>query len=217
MSQLILQSFCCFTYVTVHFPTILLVLLCHNELCSFSKLSVTSPMLQLILQPFPCFTYVTAHSLTLPSLYLHHSSFSNPVASPMSQFILQLCFWFSYVTGFSLASPGEPPMPRRLFTFPLSFFSLSSVVFIRHSAAWRVDLLFLKPNCSSGRGFSIAVVILVLSSFVSTLNSVDSSAMPRYGVLGSQFPLYTELPKYYVRLQTAVACSLGWPASGASY
>ena len=45
-SQLILQSFRCFTYVTAHSPS------------------------------FRCFTYVTAHSPTLPPLYLRHSSFS---------------------------------------------------------------------------------------------------------------------------------------------
>ena len=40
---------------------------------------------ELILQPFHHSTYVTTHSLTLPSLYLRHSSFSNPsVASPTS-------------------------------------------------------------------------------------------------------------------------------------
>ena len=84
------------------------------ELCSFSKLSLTSPTSQLILilqafrhftyvtahsptlpllptsqlilLPFRCFTYVTAHSPTLLSLHLHHSSFSNPsIASPTSQ------------------------------------------------------------------------------------------------------------------------------------
>ena len=56
-----------------------------NELCSFSKLSVTSPTSQLILQPFPRFTYVTAHSPTLTLLHLRHSSFSNPsFASPTS-------------------------------------------------------------------------------------------------------------------------------------
>ena len=53
----------------------------------------------LILQPFQHFTYVTVHSPTLPSLYLRHSSFSNPsVASPTSQLILQPFFRFSYVT-----------------------------------------------------------------------------------------------------------------------
>ena len=50
------------------------------------QLSVTSPTSQLILQPFRRFTYVAAHSPTLHSLYLHHSSFSNPsFASPTSQ------------------------------------------------------------------------------------------------------------------------------------
>ena len=68
-------------------------------------------VLHVVLQAFSHFTYVTAHSPTLPSLYLRHSSFSNPsVASPTSQLILQPSFRFSYVTGFSLTSPGEPPM-----------------------------------------------------------------------------------------------------------
>ena len=90
-SQLILQSFRCFNYVTVHSPTLLSLLL-------------------LILQSFRHFIYVTTHSPTLPSLYLRHSSFSNPsVASPTSQYILQPFFRFSYVTGSSLTSPGEPP------------------------------------------------------------------------------------------------------------
>ena len=41
---------------------------------------------ELILQPFRHFTYVTVHSPTVPSLYLRHSSFSNPsFASPTSQ------------------------------------------------------------------------------------------------------------------------------------
>ena len=39
---------------------------------------VTGEWAELILEPFRHFTYVTAHSPTLPSLYLHHSSFSNP-------------------------------------------------------------------------------------------------------------------------------------------
>ena len=92
-AELILQPFRHFTY----------------ELCSFSKLSVTSPMSQHILQPFRCFTYITAHSPTLPlssahsptfpSLHLHHNSFSNPsVTSPTSQLILQPFCCFTYVT-----------------------------------------------------------------------------------------------------------------------
>ena len=68
------------------------------ELCSFSKISVTSPTSQLILQP--------------SSLCLRHGSFPNPsVASPTPQFILQPFFRFSYVTSSSLNSPGEPLMP----------------------------------------------------------------------------------------------------------
>ena len=66
---------------------------------------------EFILQPFLHFTYITTHSPTLPSLYLRHSSFSNPsVVLPTSQFILQPFFRFSYVTSSSLNSPGEPPM-----------------------------------------------------------------------------------------------------------
>ena len=123
--KLILQPFRCFTYVTVHSPTLLLLLLHHSSahFPSFQSLhlrhssfwfyniSVTSPTSQLILQPFPRFTLVTTHSPTLLLLYLRHSSFSNPsVASPTSHLILQPFFRFSYVTGSSLTSPGEPPM-----------------------------------------------------------------------------------------------------------
>ena len=73
----------------------------------------------LILQAYRRFTYVTAHSPTLPSLYLRHSSFSNPsVASPTSQLILQpfllLCHrLFTYDTWRTAhahaAGPGSIP------------------------------------------------------------------------------------------------------------
>ena len=79
----ILQPFRRFTYVTAHSPTLPLPHLRHS---SFYNLSFTSPTSQLILQPFRCFTYVTALSPTLPLLHLRHSSFSNPYfASPTSQ------------------------------------------------------------------------------------------------------------------------------------
>ena len=138
-SQLILQPFCCFTYVTVHCPTLLSLLLRHSStfsslhLCrnSFSNTFVPLPMSQLILQPFHCFTwhssfsnlirhftYVTAHFPTLLSL----CSFSKlSVISPTSQFILQPFFCFSYVTSSSLNSPGELPM---LHTFNYSFVNI---------------------------------------------------------------------------------------------
>ena len=123
-AELILETFRHFTYITTHSPTFPSLYLRHS---SFSNPSVTSPTSQLILQPFFRFSYVTSYSLnspgeppmfliewaelTLPSLYLRHSSFSNPsVASPTSQFILQPFFRFCYVTSSSLNSPGDPPM-----------------------------------------------------------------------------------------------------------
>ena len=110
LSQLILQPFHCFTYLTVHSATLLSLLLCH-KLCSFYNLSITSPMSQLILHPFRCFTYVTAHSPTLPLLDLRYSYFSNPsFASPMSQ-VLHLIHlasrpWYIYIY-FYFAPPME--------------------------------------------------------------------------------------------------------------
>ena len=93
-SQLILQPFCRFTYVTAHSPTLSLL-----------------TYVQFILQPFRCFTYITTHSPTLSLLHLHHNSVSNPsVALPTSQFILQSFRRFSYATSSSLNSPGKPPM-----------------------------------------------------------------------------------------------------------
>ena len=65
------------------------------------------------------FTYVTTHSPTLPSLYLHHSSFSDPsVASPTSQFFLQPFCRFSYA-NLSVTSPTSQLFfqPFRRFTY----------------------------------------------------------------------------------------------------
>ena len=134
---LILQPFRHFTYVTDHSPTLPSLYLRHNSFYNPSVASPTSQLIlqpffrllrhriftyitwraahgcdvdkaEFILQPFRHFTYVTAHSPTLPSLYLDHSSFSNPsVASPTSRLIIQPFFRFSYVAGSSL---GEPPM-----------------------------------------------------------------------------------------------------------
>ena len=132
-SQLILQPFRRFTYVKAHSPALPSLYLRHISfntsvasptsqfiLQPFFRFScVTSSSLHspgevalLILQPFRHFTYITTHSPTHPSLYLRHSSFSNPsVASPTSQFILQPFFRFSCVRSSSLNSHGEPPMP----------------------------------------------------------------------------------------------------------
>ena len=63
---------------------------------------------ELILQAFRLFTYATTHFPTIPSLYLRHSSFSNPsIVTPTPQFILQPSFRLSYVTSYSLNSPDE--------------------------------------------------------------------------------------------------------------
>ena len=108
-------------FVTTHSATLPSLYLRHS---SFSNPSVASPTSQvivktlfslllrhkLILQPFRHFTYITTHSPTLPSLYLHHSSFSNiSVASPTSPLILQPFFHVSYVTNsFSNLSVTSP-------------------------------------------------------------------------------------------------------------
>ena len=83
-SQLNLQPFRRFNYVTDHSPTLPLIHLRHS---SFSNPSVALPTSQLIFQPFRCFTYVTVHSPALLSLLLRHR--------------------------FSLTSPDEPPMSDR--------------------------------------------------------------------------------------------------------
>ena len=62
-SQLILQSFRRFTYVTAHAPTLPSLYLRHS---SFSNPSVASPTSQFILQPFFRFSYVTNSSLNSP-------------------------------------------------------------------------------------------------------------------------------------------------------
>ena len=89
-SQLILQPFRCFTYVTAHSLTLLSLLLrhwfftyvtwahsptfqsLHLRQNSLSNPAVALPTSQHILQPFRCLTYITAHSLTLLSLLLRH-------------------------------------------------------------------------------------------------------------------------------------------------
>ena len=95
-SQLNLQPFRFFTYVTAHSSTLPSLYLRHNSIynlpllhlrhSSFYNPSVALPTSQLNLQPFRRFTYVTAQSPTLPLLLLRLSSFSNPsFASPTSQ------------------------------------------------------------------------------------------------------------------------------------
>ena len=62
-TELILQPFRHFSYITAHSPTLPSLYLCHS---SFSNVSIASPTSQLILQPFFCFSYITGSSLTSP-------------------------------------------------------------------------------------------------------------------------------------------------------
>ena len=62
-SQLILQPFHQFAYVTAHSPTLQLLHLHHS---SFSNPSIASPTSQFILQPFFRFSYITSSSLNSP-------------------------------------------------------------------------------------------------------------------------------------------------------
>ena len=66
MSQLILQPFRRFIYVTAH----------STALPCFTYVIGTSPTSQLILQHFRRFTYVTAHSTALSWLHLRHRHFT---------------------------------------------------------------------------------------------------------------------------------------------
>ena len=62
-SQLILQLFRHFTFVTTHSPTLPSLYLRHS---SFSNPTVSLPTSQFILQPFFRFSYVTSSSLNSP-------------------------------------------------------------------------------------------------------------------------------------------------------
>ena len=84
-SQLILEPFRRFTYVTAYSPTFRCFTYVTAELImqTFPSLhlrhnsfSVALPTPQLILQPFSCFTYVTNHSPTLLSLLLRYKLFT---------------------------------------------------------------------------------------------------------------------------------------------
>ena len=134
-SELILQPFRHFTYVTTHSPTLPSLYLRRSPFSNPSVASPTSqiilqplfrfsyvtssslnslgespPTSQLILQPFRRITYVAAHSPTLPLLHLCHSSFSNPCfAFPTLQalHLIHLASHFTYVTTHSPTLPSH--------------------------------------------------------------------------------------------------------------
>ena len=120
-----------------------------NELSSFSKLSVT-------------FTYVTAHSPTLPSLYLRHSSFSDPsVASPKSQIILQPFRRFIYVTGYSPTFPLLHLL-HRSFSNPsvaLSTSQLFSDPPVTLPTLHLILQLFFRRSSTANSGIKVAVLL----------------------------------------------------------
>ena len=108
-----------------------------------------------------------AHSPTLPSLYLRHSSFSNPsVASPTSQFIFQPFFRFSNVTRMSSIHST---------TFPSLHLRHNS--FSNPSVALSTSQLILKPF----RCFTYAQFILqpfFRFSYVTRMSAAHSPTFP---------------------------------------
>ena len=116
-SQLILQPFRCFTYVTAHSPTLLSFHLRHRlftyvtwraDHAWSNYITAHSPTLLSLHLRHRLFTYVTAHSDSpnFPSLHLRHSSFSNPcMASSTSQLIFRPFLRFTYVTTHSTTFP----------------------------------------------------------------------------------------------------------------
>ena len=178
-SQLILQSFGCFTYVTAHSPSLSLLL--RHRLFTY----VTWRTALLILHSSRHFTYVTAHFPTLPSLCVRHGSFSNPsVASPTSQLFLQPLFRYFYVTGSSLTLPGEPPcsfsklpvtsptshlilQPFRRFTYVTAHSAILPLLHLLHSS-------FSNPSFASPK--SQALHLRHLASHPWSVNVIESSS-----------------------------------------
>ena len=156
-----------------------------HEQSSFSKLYIASPMSQLILQSFLHFTYITAHSPTLPSLYLRHSSFSNPSFASLTSEV------FTYVTwraphGSSVLSSilkcCEPIFenPDIICKHKPSLFLLSYVQFLTYiskvplwSNGKHVGFLNVKSACSCYERLAgtICVSILVSMSVVISRSS----------------------------------------------
>ena len=145
--------------VTAHSPTLPLLHLRHSSFFNPSFASPTSQALHLIrlasrrewalliLQPFRHFTYVTTHSPTLPSLYLRHSSFSNPsFASPTSQ-ALHLIHLASQQSSFSnlfVTSPASQLIlqPFSRFIYFTAHTPTLQSIYLRHSS-------FFNPSVAS--------------------------------------------------------------------
>ena len=168
LSQLNLQPFRRFTYVTAFSTTLLWLHLRHRPISyvtwraahgrGFAH-SPTLPTLhlrsQFILHAFHCFTYVTAYSQTLLSLHLHQwmrlCSFHNPAAaSPTSQFIHQSISCFTYVTAHSLTLPSLH-LHHTLFFNPFIVSPMSQTLHLLHLASrlWMRLCSFSNPLVAS--------------------------------------------------------------------
>ena len=162
-----------------------------NDQSSFSNLSVTSPTSQFIFQPlfrfsyvtssslnspgepgelilqtFRHFTYVTVHFPTLPSLYLRHSSFSNPsFASPTSQalHLIHLANQQSSFSNLSVTSPTSQLIlqPSRRFTYVTAHSPTLPLLHLRHSSfsnpSFALHLIHLASQQSSFSNLSITL------------------------------------------------------------
>ena len=118
---------------------------------------------ELILQPFRHFTYITVHSPSLPSLYLRHSSFSNPsVTSPTSQLILQDFRRFTHVT---VHSPTLPLLHLRHSSFLYHSFAFPTprALHLRHLASrpWSETQLQIccNPECRAECGVQFCDIL----------------------------------------------------------
>ena len=121
-SELILEPFRRFTYVTAHFPTLLPLLLRHRLFTYVTWRTAHGDMdsndVGKVMEGLrmSCdigeMTERLENELSNPSVALPTSQLILQLflALPMSQLILQPFFHFSYITGSSLMSPGEPPM-----------------------------------------------------------------------------------------------------------
>ena len=101
-SQVILQSFRCFTYITAHSTTLSLLHLRHSSFYNPSFASPTSQALHLrYLASCPC-----GVEYTVEKSENEQNSFSKlSVTSPASQLILQTFHCFTYITAHSPSLP----------------------------------------------------------------------------------------------------------------
>ena len=126
-SQLILQPFRRFTYVTAH----------SQPFRFFTYVKVHYPTLFSLL-----LSHKLCHSPTFPSLHLRHNSFSNPsVALPTSQLILQPFRRFTYVTThsqpfccFTYVTVHSPTLFWLLLSHKLCSSPTFSSLYLRHNS-----------------------------------------------------------------------------------